>query len=446
MRSALKWLAFAACVAGLVWGPFARTFEDVRRYGYLPDIMPSDWRATNVWLDSSQCTVERGAWLAVCEEGRLIPISERAIADDPGHALLLNAWAAITGKRATLVDVARLSTLLNTIGLVALAGLLFSLRAWITSIVLLALGPAEFLGWMGTSPHWAFIGMVSLAGLLPLAIATRSGRAWIGGGILALAVATLVRESIGLMGFALTLGAVAATTWLQRPRGLRAVARPALVVLLAVAALLAPRWATMARDAAFPMAPAERLQTHGLSHTLYLGLGFVENRWGIRYDDDYGEALANQAGLVFCSPEYFRMMWRLYLSRIAEDPVEVARIYWEKALQLLVVPTLHPGPPFGVVLAIGLVHLLAATGLGLWRRVGFPQGLPIEAMSLAFLGLFLAQAILALPSHMYAVPVNAFILVLLGVLVEFAARGLWMVPSKWRGPTWWRPGTSCTRR
>ena len=134
MASALKWLAFAVCVAGLVWGPFARTFEDVRRYGYMPDIMPSDWRATNVWLDSTDCTVARGVWLAVCEDGRLIPISERAIADDPGHALLLSGWAAITGKRASLVDVARLSTLLNTIGLVALAGLLFSRRAWISAV------------------------------------------------------------------------------------------------------------------------------------------------------------------------------------------------------------------------------------------------------------------------------------------------------------------------
>lgn len=435
MGSAVKWLAFAICVAGLVWGPFARTFEDVRRYGYMADIMPSDWRATNVWLDSSECTVSRGVWLAVCENGKLIPISERAIADDPGHALLLSAWAAITGKRATLIDAARLSTLLNTIGLLALAGLLFSLRAWIASIVLLALGPAELLGWMGTSPHWAFIGMVSLAGILPLAIATRSGRAWIGGGIVALAVVTLVRESIGLMGFALTLGAVAAMAFRQRPRPVHALIRPALVIVLAAGALLAPKWVTLARDTAFPMAPAERLQTHGLSHTLYLGLGFVENKWGIRYDDDYGEDLANKAGIVFCSPEYFRLMWRLYFSRIVQDPAEVARIYWEKALQLLAVPTLHPGPPFGIVLAIGLVHLLAATWLGLWRRVGLPQGLPIEVISLAFLGLFLAQAMVALPSHMYAVPVNAFILVLFGILVEFAARGLWTVLSKRLRPT-----------
>lgn len=434
MASALRWLAFAICVAGLVMGPFQRTFEDVRRYGYLTDIMPSDWRATNVWLDSTDCTVSRGAWLAVCENDRLIPISERAIADDPGHALLLSAWAAVTGERATLVDVARLNALLNLVGLVALAALLFSLRAWITSLVLLALGPAEFLGWMGTSPHWAFIGMVSLAGLLPLAIATRRNAAWIAGGIVALALATLVRESIGLMGFALTLIAVAATA-LRAPRRLRAVPRLGLILVLATGALLAPKWVTMARDAALPMAPAERLQTHGLSHTLYLGLGFVENKWGIRYDDDYGEDLANKAGLVFCSPEYFRMMWRLYLGRIAEDPLEVARLYWEKAVRLLSVPTLQPGPPFGLVLAIGLAHLLAAAWFGAWRRVGLPEGLEIEAVSLAFLGLFLAQAILALPSQMYAVPVNAFILVLFGALVEFAARGLWTLAARYRRAT-----------
>ena len=42
------------------------------------------------------------------------------------------------------------------------------------------------------------------------------------------------------------------------------------------------------------MQPAERLAAHGLSHTLYLGLGYVENKWGIRYDDDYGEETARR--------------------------------------------------------------------------------------------------------------------------------------------------------
>jgi DNA polymerase III gamma/tau subunit len=42
---------------------------------------------------------------------KLVPISERAIADDPGHALLLGLWAVAKRSHATLNDVARLNTL-----------------------------------------------------------------------------------------------------------------------------------------------------------------------------------------------------------------------------------------------------------------------------------------------------------------------------------------------
>jgi hypothetical protein len=395
------------------------------RYGYLADIMPSEWKATNVWLDAADCALQRGVWLAVCEQDRLVPMSERAVADDPGHALILGLWAIAKRGHATLVDVARLNTLVDTAGLLALAGLLFALRAYIASIVLLWLGPVQYLGWMGTSPHWAFVGLVSLAAVLPLALAgremgllsRRAANLWIAAGIAFLAVATLMREAIGLMGLMVT----AATILVLLVRRCRPL--PLLLVgVLAVLAFTTPRWVVTARDAAFDMQPAQRLATHGLSHTLYLGLGFVENRWNIRYDDDHGEEIADSAGVVFCSPEYFRLMWRLYLARWTEDPVEVARIYLEKAWMLLGTPTLYPGPPFGVVLAIALLHLLAATALGAWRRLDFMQGLAIESVAVAFAGLFLAQAMAALPSHNYAMPVNAFVLVLFGVIVEFVGR------------------------
>lgn len=426
----MRGLVFFLFAALLVWGQFQRTYTDSGRYGHHADIMPSDWKATNVWLSAADCALGRGVWLAVCEQGKLVPMSERAIADDPGHALLLGLWSMATRQRADLIDVARLNTLTDTIGLLTLAGLLFALRAYVASIVLLWKGPIEYLGWMGTSPHWAYIGLVSLAAVLPMALAARemgllSRRAanlWIAAGIVFLAPATLMRESIGLMGLMVT-AAVAIVLLARR-------FRPAPVLLVGVLAVLAfstPRWVVMARDAAFDMQPAERLATHGLSHTLYLGLGFVENKWGIRYDDDYGEEIAAKAGIVWCSPDYFRLMWQLYLARWTDDPVEVIRIYLEKAWMLLGTPTLYPGPPFGIVLAIALVHLLAATALGAWQRLNFRQGLVIEGVAVAFAGLFLAQAMAALPSHNYAMPANAFVLVLLGVIVEFFARMVLLV-------------------
>src|SRR5881394_2286923 len=143
MKAAAMWLVFLGCVLLFVPGPFGKTFGEVERYGYLADIMPGEWGATNVWLDSTDCTLRRGTWLALCEGDRLVPISERAIADDPGHALLLEAWSAATGRRATLVDAARLNTLLNAAGLVTLAGLLFQIRAWLAALALLVLGPNE---------------------------------------------------------------------------------------------------------------------------------------------------------------------------------------------------------------------------------------------------------------------------------------------------------------
>jgi hypothetical protein len=67
---------------------------------------------------------------------------------------------------------------------------------------------------------------------------------------------------------------------------------------------------------------------------------------------------------------------------------------------------------------------VAATALGAWGRIGFPQGFVIEGVALGFLGLFLAQAMVALPSQIYAMPANAYVLVLLGVIVEFFARAV----------------------
>ena len=436
MTAAARWLVFVALAAWLVLGPFERTFNDAERYGHLADIMPSDWNATNVWLDSTDCALSQGAWLALCVNGRLVPISERAVADDPGHALLLDLWAMAKGRRATLPDVASLNTLIDTIGLLALAGLLFSLGAHLASLVLMALGPVEYLGWMGTSPHWSYIGLVSLSAVLPIALATRSlgllapraGAMWMAAGVLFLAIASLVRESIGLMGFLVTAATITGLILCRRP-----VVPLAIVGAFAVLAFTTPKWVVMARDAAFEMEPAQRVATHGIAHTLYLGLGFVDNKWDIRYDDDYGEEIARKTDptILFGSPDYFRLMGRLYVARWFEDPREVMRIYLEKAWLLLATPTLYPGPPFGIVLLLALIHLAAASALGAWRALGFVQGFVIESMAVAFLLLFLAQAMAALPSQTYAMPANAFVLVLLGVILEFFVRWLLRIKPAW---------------
>ena len=428
---ALRWVIFFLGMLLLVQGQLSRTLKEVERFDYLADFVRSEWIGTNFWLESAECARLRGAWLSMCEGDRLVPFSERSIGDDPGHALLLQIWSRASGRIISLSDIARLNIGLNTLGLAMLASLLFALRSYVATIVLLALGPVEYLGWMGLSPHWSYLGVASMAAILPIALLAKEegllprglGFASIGIGLVALALAALVREAIGIMALLVSLGAVATMGW-RRFRARGRLCGPVLVAVSIVVAAAAPQWVVIARDATFAMEPAVHRPTHGLSHTLYIGLGFVPNRFGLHYDDEVAADAVRKIApdVLYCSPEYFRILWTLYIDHLLGDPGEVARIYFEKAKILFQSRTIQPGPPFGLALAIAVVHLLLATLLGLWARVGFRQGLIVEAVALAFAGFFVLQSILALTLQLYVLPVNAFLLVLFGTILEHILR------------------------
>lgn len=435
----LRWLVFVLLLVVLGQGQFRTALTDAEQYRQTQE---ASWAATNVWLQSTDCARTTGAWLAICDGGKLMPISEYAIADDPGHALFLDFWAAASKRKASLAEVAYLNFALNSLGLIVLASFLFAARAYVTSIVLLALGPVVFLAWVGISPHWGFIGVASMAAVLPMALMAREagvlpgwmGRIYLVVGLAGLSITALVREPIGSMVTLVTLAAIVMLA-LRRPRRTRHQLRLLVVGVLVIAASAAPKGAVVARDMLFAMAPAQRIQTHGLSHTLYTGLGAVPNRFAIRYDDAFGASTAKaiDPDMVYGSPAYFELMWRLYVEKIVEDPGEVTRIYLEKAKLMLADPILDSAPPLWIALAITAGHFFLATLFGTWRRIGFTQGMIVEGLSLAFIGLFIVQGILAHPARMFALPVGAFLLVLCGVLLEFLCRFVWRSPLTARG-------------
>jgi hypothetical protein len=252
-----KWLVFAVCVIVFVAGPTVAAFDDAERY---EEMEQSDWIPTNMWLKSAECARKERAWLAICEDDRLVPMSEYSFGDDPGHALSLGVWAMATDGAVSLVNVARLNVTLNAAGLVVLAAFLFALRALLASITLLLLGPVAYLQWNGVSPHWGLIGTASLALILPMALiardygllSRRSGNAWVAAGIVGLVLAALLREPIGVMCLAVSLaviGFLVARRW-RTGRRLRALLVTASFLIVASASAT---WAVMARDASFEM-------------------------------------------------------------------------------------------------------------------------------------------------------------------------------------------------
>lgn len=426
-RSKFAVAAIAFCFPAFVLPEVRLALDTAERYR---TETTAEWGATNVWLKSAACARQTGTWLALCENGKLLPISDEAIADDPGHAFLLGLWARFAGRDATLLDTARLNIGIDVLGLAMLVAILIALRAYWAAIVLLALGPVVYVKWFTTAPHWAFIGVASLQSILPLALAgaavgrlsRRSATVFTIIGLLGICLGALIRHHIAMMGLFVSLSVLAVIAF-GRFRHSRGVRDLLLVAVLAAVATTTPRWVLSARDALFAIEAERLIPEHGTSHTLYIGLGAVENRWGLRYDDKMGVAHAAKAApeVEAYSPAYYRLMWRLYLDRLTEDPAEVARIYWEKAKAVLGDPILDPLPPLWVSLVIAFaVQVLASRDTPRSQRLLDLQ-LVIGLISFAFIGLFVLQGILAHQARMYAMPIGAFLLLLLATTTTNAA-------------------------
>src|SRR3981081_4233047 len=307
-----------------------------------------------------------------------------------------------TDDRISLEDVDDMYIALSTAGGIVLASFLFAIRAYVTSIVFLMAGPVIYLRWIGVSPHWGFIGVTSMALVLPMALIAKehgflsrwSGRAYVAVGILGLSVAALVREPIGVMGFVTSVGVICALV-VRRLRSRSRLRSLFVLGALVFVASAASTWVVLARDVSFEMEPAQRVITHNFSHTLYIGLGAVPNGFGISYDDDVARTAAERVApdVVYCSPEYYRVLWKLYWSKWAHAPLEVMRIYLEKAKLILADRVLDDAPPLGFVLLFTVAHFIVVTTFGVWRRINFSQVLLMEGAAITLIGLFVVQAI-----------------------------------------------------
>jgi hypothetical protein len=424
-----RWMLFVLLLIASGWGPIETSLH---KAGHFAGVSTSAWEPTNVWLKSSECAQQQRVWLALCrDDGKLVAITELALGDDLGHALLLDLWSIANDRAASLVEVARLNIGLNLLGFIVLASFLFATGSYIAAIAFALLGPTIYFGWNGVSPHWSFIGMTSMAAVLPMAIvgkeyrflSRRLGIAYVVLGILGLSIAMLVREAIGLMGIVTTLVAIVFVV-VRRQRKGRQYRHLLAVGLLTLLTPVAPRFAPAARDVFFTVQPSGRVGRHGFADILYMGLGAVPNSLGISYADDVAKRAAERIDpkVVYCSWKYFKIMWQLYFDKVASQPAEVMRIYLEKARRILADRILDSAPPLAVVVLLALALFLAAAAFGLWSRIGYSQGLLLGGAALVIICLFVLQAILATPDRLYSMPMGPALLMLAGVSAELLGR------------------------
>ncbi|MDI1264410.1 MAG: hypothetical protein PS018_14235 [bacterium] len=400
-------------------------FRSLDRAGGL---QTGEWSSSSIWVRSAECARTTKGVLVLCKDGRLVPIADVSAGDDPGPALAMAAYAALTGAVVVEADVSRANTILNYVGIAALAALLFSLRMpWLSFLVLTG-GAAianqfHFLG-----PHPGHFGVACLAALLPLAILGAPPASpsrwlwwlWIALGLAGLAIGMVFREAIGLMGVLSSLLALGLGYSLQAGK-MRYAALVHIVVGSAVILTIGTPYAILrARDAVLHIAPSDRMEQHGAWHNLYIGLGVVENPFGIVWNDEHGVQTVKRVdpAVKYLSAEYYAILKREYFRLVLSHPLDVAIIYLRKLAVALKTYKMW------LVLIVAAV-VLAFARIALMRRLpGWTTFDAVIMVSWIFVATFLGQAALFNYVELYLFPIKLFLLLLSGAAVELLFR-LW---------------------
>jgi hypothetical protein len=175
------------------------------------------WGSAFTWLQSAECARTTGKVLVVCgEDGNVRPIADVSAGDDPGHALLLDIYAAVTGEAIAPSAIAAVNAIINGFGIVVLALLLLRLELTAASMMLLVLGPLASSQYQWLGPHAAQFGGTCFAMIPALVVLTagakKLGRGWFLAAFISLALASIFRQSIGLMGLVAGVVAIAIQT------------------------------------------------------------------------------------------------------------------------------------------------------------------------------------------------------------------------------------------
>lgn len=380
------------------------------------------WSSAAIWVKSAECARTTKAVLVLCREGRLVPIADVSAGDDPGPALVLSAYAALTGAVVVENDVSRVNSILNYIGIGALAVLLFSLRLPFLAFLVLSVGPQIANQFHSLTPHPGHLGVACLVSLLPLAIvgiplASSSRRLfwlWVIIGVVGLAIGMVFREAIGLMGVLASLLALGTSF----SCGIMKLRYPALLCIAIACGTVLTIWTPYAilraRDAVLDIAPSERMEQHGVWHNLYIGLGVIENPFGIVWNDEYGVATVKKISPTtkYLSAEYYAILRDEYFQIVRHHPLQVVAVYLNKLIIALKTYTMW-------------LQLVAVAVIFAWLRVllrrlspGWMPADAVFAVSAVFSATFLGQAFLFNYVELYLFPIKLFLLLLWGVLVE----------------------------
>jgi hypothetical protein len=331
-----------------------------------------------------------------------------------------------TQKQIALTDISILNTTVNYIGLIVLSLLLLFLRLPFVAFLTLAFGPGISDQFHRLTPHPSQFGTACFAAILPLAILgfakaksdCRSVWLWFVIGFLSLAIAAMFRQAIGLMGVVAGLIAVI-LSFAAQPRNDKRPLRHLAMVIGILAISQTPTILLRARDAIYNIPPTRMMEQHGIWHNLYIGLGAVDNPFGIEWLDASGLRAAKRINpsVEFLTAEYYATLRSEYFRILKQHPFEVSEIYHKKFI-ITLSTRLHL-LFLSIDVKTAILFICAFAAFVYWRlRWAWRPSDAAFAVSSIFVCFFIGQATVFHFDIQYLFPIQIFLLICFGSLID----------------------------
>ncbi len=372
---------------------------------------------TVYWIRAAECARATGKYLVVCDASDGVrPIEDVSLADDRGHTLLLSLYARLTNTAPTESSLRNLNLAISLFGFLVFVCVLIRAELWRSAIFAAALGSYWLGARGGPDVDAVYMGIAAMSASA-LLISIREKSLWSLVAVFFLLTFTaLIREPVGLGAAAALFISAIAQPFVLKSRGRKDLWRAALLIVIVLAAMKVPSLPTRIRDAQLGT-HATGTAAHGLSHNLFLGLGgFVENKWGIVWDDAFAEHLMMKLHpeIAYCSDAYFSAIGKLYWSYVKEDPAEALRVYMVKTVRTF---SSAEGLAWSGFISLGL--MVAIFIFARHRKLNWSLQTNFGAMAtVLFAFSFFAQGILTHPAWNYIHPGPILLMIACAMISE----------------------------
>ncbi|MBN20234.1 MAG: hypothetical protein CL678_03015 [Bdellovibrionaceae bacterium] len=331
-----KWIQFFILVTLFVIKIFLSVTAIERKESFVQPV-----GKYSAWVRSSECALKTGKILVVCgDDGKFVPIEGVSLAEDRGHTFLGNLYSILFKKVATikvfyyinlflsLFSVGTFTAFLICIGYgwFALSGLAFVLGNLFQGIsfgygVEASLDGVFFFGQIFLLATVYFLSFPRLNRLSLLFFS-----------FFGLGLAVLLRESVAIIPWVVSFLGGMVVTWINRRNKKVIFGFLTMCLFLGISLKYNVFFNTFRKIQTPSLEQVNAVSGHGFSHTLYAGLGYSKNPWGIKWDDLLVAQHVNRVdpNAVYLSERYFSIVRQLYLEKIKEAPFVVTQIYFNK--------------------------------------------------------------------------------------------------------------------